>query len=125
MLCSRSGYCLGRGQHLCLCGRHGHRTDRGPTQDRHDIRGRPCPCRTRGLAYCDDVPPLSQRCGALQQFVVPVGKSSFFLATVALTAFFEMPVAFVVAETGNTAVEAISEFHLRRYEFDVYHDAPS
>jgi DNA-binding MurR/RpiR family transcriptional regulator len=63
--------------------------------------------------------------GALQQFVVPVGDSSFFLSTVALTALFEMLVAFVVAETGTTAVEAISEFHLRRYEFDVYHDSPS
>lgn len=62
---------------------------------------------------------------ALQQFVVPTSRSPFFPSTVALTALFELLVAFVVAEAGAEAVDAIAEFHRMRHDLGVYHDDPA
>lgn len=54
------------------------------------------------------------------RFVIPTDTPQFFPSIVALTAFFETLLAFVVAEAKADAVGDIERFHQRRHELGVY-----
>jgi hypothetical protein len=59
---------------------------------------------------------------AQHRFVVPTETPQFFISTVVLTAFFELLVAFVIAEAGNDAVKSVESFHSRRQALGIYVD---
>jgi DNA-binding MurR/RpiR family transcriptional regulator len=59
---------------------------------------------------------------ARHRFVVPVETPQFFISTVALTAFFEVLTALVIAEAGADVVRAIETFHSRRAALGIYTD---
>ena len=58
--------------------------------------------------------------GARHGFLVPVETPQFFTATVALSAFLETLMAFVIAEAGENVVASIERFHQRRQELGLY-----
>lgn len=58
--------------------------------------------------------------GASHSFVIPTETPQFFISTVALTAFFEVLTAFVIAAAGESVVSHIEEFHSRRHALGVY-----
>jgi DNA-binding MurR/RpiR family transcriptional regulator len=53
-------------------------------------------------------------------FLVPVDTPQFFTSTVALSAFLEALMAFVIAEAGEDVVASIDRFHQRRHELGLY-----
>ena len=53
-------------------------------------------------------------------FLVPVDTPQFFTSTVALSAFLEALMAFVIAEAGENVVASIDRFHQRRQELGIY-----
>lgn len=57
---------------------------------------------------------------AQHRFVVPVNTPQFFISTVALTAFFEVLIAFIISEAGDAVVESIETYHNRRQALGVY-----
>ncbi len=57
---------------------------------------------------------------AAHRFVVPVETPHFFASTIALTAFFEVLVAFVIAASGDAAVASIRNYHRRRQSLGIY-----
>lgn len=59
---------------------------------------------------------------ATHRFIAPVETPHFFASTIALTAFFEVLAAFVVATSGGAAVESIRNYHRRRSALGVYVD---
>ncbi|WP_234455066.1 MurR/RpiR family transcriptional regulator [Thermohalobaculum xanthum] len=58
--------------------------------------------------------------GAKHQFVIPTDTPQFFISTVALTAFFEVLTAFVIAAAGEDVVSSIEAFHSRRHALGIY-----
>ena len=58
--------------------------------------------------------------GAKHGFLVPVDTPQFFTSTVALSAFLETLMAFVIAEAGENVVASIDRFHQRRQELGIY-----
>ena len=61
--------------------------------------------------------------GARHGFLVPVDTPQFFTSTVALAAFLETLMAFVIAEAGEHVVASIDRFHQRRHALGIYMDA--
>ncbi len=57
-----------------------------------------------------------------QRFIVPTDTPQFFTSTVALTAFFEVLLAFVIAAAGDDVVASIETFHSRRHALGIYVD---
>lgn len=58
--------------------------------------------------------------GAKHRFVVPTVTPQFFTSTVALSAFLETLMAFVIADSGSEAIANIERFHRRRHELGIY-----
>lgn len=59
---------------------------------------------------------------AQQHFVVPVVTPQFFISTIALTAFFEVLIAFIIAEAGDGVVASIEAYHNQRHRLGIYVD---
>jgi DNA-binding MurR/RpiR family transcriptional regulator len=59
---------------------------------------------------------------AQQRFVVPVNTPQFFISTIALTAFFEVLIAFIIAEAGDGVVASIEAYHNQRHRLGIYVD---
>lgn len=57
---------------------------------------------------------------AQHRFIVPTETPQFFTSTVALTAFFEMLLAFIIADAGEDVVASIEAFHSRRHALGIY-----
>jgi DNA-binding MurR/RpiR family transcriptional regulator len=57
---------------------------------------------------------------AKHRFVVPVDSPQFFTSTVALSAFFESLMAFVIADADPAVIANIERFHERRHELGIY-----
>ena len=57
---------------------------------------------------------------ALHRFIVPTETPQFFTSTVALTAFFEVLLAFIIADAGENVVASIEAFHSRRHALGIY-----
>ncbi|HSF94228.1 MAG TPA: SIS domain-containing protein, partial [Thermohalobaculum sp.] len=57
---------------------------------------------------------------ARHRFVIPADTPQFFTSTVALAAFFEVLIAFVIAAAGPDVVASIEAFHSRRHALGVY-----
>lgn len=53
-------------------------------------------------------------------FVVPVETPQFFTSMVALSAFLETLMAFVIADADAEVIDNIERFHQRRHEFGIY-----
>ena len=58
--------------------------------------------------------------GAAHRFVVPVEAPQFFTSTVALSAFLETLMAFVIADAPPEVIANIERFHQRRHELGIY-----
>jgi len=54
------------------------------------------------------------------RFIVPTETPQFFISTIALTAFFEVLIAFIIAEAGEEAVASIEAYHARRQALGIY-----
>ncbi len=59
---------------------------------------------------------------AQQRFVVPINTPQFFISTIALTAFFEVLIAFIIAEAGDEVVASIEAYHNQRHALGIYVD---
>ena len=57
---------------------------------------------------------------ATHRFVVPTQTPQFFISTVALTAFLETLMAFVIADADDSVIASIERFHQRRHEMGIY-----
>ena len=57
---------------------------------------------------------------ATHRFVVPTQTPQFFISTVALTAFLETLMAFVIADADDSVIASIERFHERRHEMGIY-----
>jgi len=57
---------------------------------------------------------------ASHRFIVPTETPQFFISTVALTAFFEVLIAFIIAEAGEDVVASIDAYHSRRHRLGIY-----
>lgn len=57
---------------------------------------------------------------AQHRFVVPTATPQFFISTVALTAFFEVLIAFIIAEAGEDVVSSIESYHNQRHALGIY-----
>ena len=57
---------------------------------------------------------------AAHRFVVPTQTPQFFISTVALTAFLETLMAFVIADADDSVIASIERFHQRRHEMGIY-----
>lgn len=57
---------------------------------------------------------------AEHRFVIPTETPEFFISTVAVMAFFEALVAFIIAEAGDEVVRSIEAFHERRGALGIY-----
>lgn len=58
--------------------------------------------------------------GAAHRFIVPTETPQFFISTVALTAFFEALIAFIIAEAGEEVVASIESYHNQRHALGIY-----
>ena len=58
--------------------------------------------------------------GASHSFIVPMDTPHFFTSTVALSAFLETLMAFVIADADDEVIANIERFHERRHEFGIY-----
>ena len=81
--------------------------------------------REQGLSIIalSDSPASPILRGARHGFLVPVDTPQFFTSTVALSAFLEALMAFVIAEAGENVVASIDRFHQRRQELGIYLDS--
>ena len=59
---------------------------------------------------------------AKHRFVLPTETPQFFSSTLAIHAFFETLMAFVIAQAPASAVESIERFHERRQMLGIYVD---
>ena len=57
---------------------------------------------------------------AIHRFVVPTQTPQFFTSSVALTAFLETLMAFVIADADDSVIASIERFHQRRHEMGIY-----
>ena len=67
-----------------------------------------------------DSPAAPHFTTAKHRFEVPVSGPQFFTSTVALTAFLETLMAFVIADAPAKAVQDIDRFHERRHRLGIY-----
>lgn len=58
--------------------------------------------------------------GAKHRFTVPMDTPQFFTSTVALSAFIETLMAFVIADADPEVIANIERFHQRRHELGIY-----
>jgi len=73
-----------------------------------------------GIIALSDSPASPILRDARHGFLVPVDTPQFFTSTVALSAFLEALMAFVIAEAGENVVSSIDRFHQRRQELGIY-----
>ena len=57
---------------------------------------------------------------AAHKFIVPMDTPQFFTSTVALSAFLETLMAFVIADADDQVIANIERFHQRRHELGIY-----
>lgn len=57
---------------------------------------------------------------AQHRFIVPTDTPQFFISTIALTAFFEVLIAFIIAEAGEDVVSSIESYHSQRQALGIY-----
>ena len=78
--------------------------------------------RARGIPFVAITDSLASPImpGARHGFVIPTETPQFFISTVALTAFFEVLTAFVIAAAGDDVVASIEAFHSRRQALGIY-----
>lgn len=57
---------------------------------------------------------------AQHRFTVPTDTPQFFISTIALTAFFEVLIAFIIAEAGEDVVASIDAYHAQRRALGIY-----
>lgn len=57
---------------------------------------------------------------AQHRFVIPTDTPQFFISTVALTAFFEVLIAFIIAEAGEDVISSIESYHSQRHALGIY-----
>jgi DNA-binding MurR/RpiR family transcriptional regulator len=57
---------------------------------------------------------------AQHRFVVPTDTPQFFISTIALTAFFEVLIAFIIAEAGEDVVASVEAYHAQRRALGIY-----
>jgi len=62
---------------------------------------------------------------AAHRFIIPMDTPQFFTSTVALAAFLETLMAFVIADADPTVIANIEAFHERRHELGIYWDEDS
>ncbi|NNE21243.1 MAG: MurR/RpiR family transcriptional regulator [Rhizobiales bacterium] len=62
---------------------------------------------------------------AAHSFIVPMDTPQFFTSTVALSAFLETLMAFVIADADDEVIANVERFHQRRHEFGIYWDEKS
>ncbi len=72
------------------------------------------------LIAVSDSPAAPHFAAAQHRFDVPVSGPQFFTSTVALTAFLETLMAFVIAAAPARAIEDIDRFHERRHRLGIY-----
>ncbi len=57
---------------------------------------------------------------AQHRFVIPVETPQFFISMVALTAFLEALIAFIIAHAGQDVVKSIGAYHSQRHDLGIY-----
>ena len=57
---------------------------------------------------------------AKHRFVIPMETPQFFTSTVALSAFLETLMAFIIADADSKAINHIAQFHQRRQQLGIY-----
>ena len=62
--------------------------------------------------------------GAAHRFIVPTATPQAFTSTVALSAFLETLMAFVIADADGEALANIEAFHARRHDLGIYWEEP-
>ncbi|MBI1386203.1 MAG: SIS domain-containing protein [Rhizobiales bacterium] len=72
------------------------------------------------LVAISDSPACPIMADAQHRFIVATETPQFFTSTVALTAFFELLTAFVIAEAGDEVVASIDSFHAKRHALGIY-----
>ena len=63
--------------------------------------------------------------GAAYEFIVPTQTPQFFTSTIALAAFLETLMAFVISNSTQDAVDSIKQFHERRHALGIYWEQAS
>lgn len=54
------------------------------------------------------------------RFVVPTDTPQFFISTIALTAFFEVLIGFIIAKAGEDVIASIESYHRQRQALGIY-----
>ncbi|MFD0860545.1 MurR/RpiR family transcriptional regulator [Roseovarius aquimarinus] len=67
-----------------------------------------------------DSPVCPIMVNAQHRFTVPTETPQFFISTIALTAFFEVLIAFIIAEAGEDVVASIESYHAQRQALGIY-----
>ena len=67
-----------------------------------------------------DTPASPILSDAAHRFIIPTDTPQFFSSTIALSAFIETLMAFVIADANKEAVNNIERFHRRRRELGIY-----
>ncbi len=67
-----------------------------------------------------DSPACPIMVDAQHRFIVPTDTPQFFISTIALTAFFEVLIAFIIAEAGEDVVASVEAYHARRQALGIY-----
>lgn len=67
-----------------------------------------------------DSPACPIMVDAQHRFVVPTDTPQFFISTIALTAFMEVLIAFIIAEAGEDAVASVEAYHAQRQALGIY-----
>lgn len=57
---------------------------------------------------------------AQHRFVVPTDTPQFFISTIALNAFFEVLIGFIISEAGEDAVASVEAYHAQRQALGIY-----
>jgi DNA-binding MurR/RpiR family transcriptional regulator len=57
---------------------------------------------------------------AQHRFVIPVETPQFFISMVALTAFLEVLIAFIIARAGGDVIKSIDAYHRQRHDLGIY-----
>jgi DNA-binding MurR/RpiR family transcriptional regulator len=67
-----------------------------------------------------DSPACPIMVDAQHRFVVPTNTPQFFISTIALHAFFEVLIAFIIAAAGEDAVASVEAYHTQRQALGIY-----
>lgn len=67
-----------------------------------------------------DSPACPTMVDAQHRFIVPTDTPQFFISTIALNAFFEVLIAFIVSEADEDAIASVDAYHGQRQALGVY-----